>query len=99
MRCQKCHEREAVIHYIEIDEDKKTSLWICEECAREEGISADDDEAELVEPGELSGVGETNTGFEAFLGGMLETADEPAPPRSAGPPWRCPSGWWRPTRS
>ncbi len=95
MKCQKCHEREAVIHYIEIDEDKKTSLWICEVCAREEGISADEDEAELVAPGEPSGPGESDTGFEAFLGGMLESADESAPKLSAEPEVVCPGCGYR----
>lgn len=95
MKCQKCHECEAVIHYIEIDEDKKTSLWICEECAREEGISADEDETEPVEPGELTGPGDTATGFEAFLGGMLETGDEPAPQLSAEPEVVCPGCTYR----
>jgi protein arginine kinase activator len=39
MKCQLCAEREASIHYVEIVEGKKTSQWICAECAAEEGIT------------------------------------------------------------
>ena len=44
MKCQRCGKTEATIHYIEIEEEQKSHLWICEDCARDEGIAADMEE-------------------------------------------------------
>jgi protein arginine kinase activator len=68
MRCQVCGEREATIHYIEIVEGKKTSQWICTECADKEGIT----------PAEVTKL--AHGGLEAFLGGMLSSGPtDPTP--------------------
>ena len=39
MRCDNCHEREAVIELTQIADDKKVEVHLCEKCAAEKGIS------------------------------------------------------------
>jgi protein arginine kinase activator len=60
VKCHICGEREATVHYIEIIEGKKTSQWLCSECADREGLSPL--EAPLQSHGAL----------DAFLGEMLK---------------------------
>jgi protein arginine kinase activator len=60
MKCHICGEREATVHYIEIIEGKKTSQWLCHECADREGITPSDT-ASLA-----------HGGLESFLGEMLK---------------------------
>ena len=35
MKCENCHEREATVHYTEIDGVQKREIHLCEECYRE----------------------------------------------------------------
>lgn len=60
MKCHICGEREATVHYIEIIEGKKTSQWLCHECADREGITPSD------------AVTLAHGGLESFLGEMLK---------------------------
>ena len=60
MKCHICGEREATVHYIEIIEGKKTSQWLCHECADREGITPSDT------------VSLAHGGLESFLGEMLK---------------------------
>lgn len=60
MKCHICGEREATVHYIEIIEGKKTSQWLCHECADREGITPSD------------AVSLAHGGLESFLGEMLK---------------------------
>ncbi|MGO0121764.1 UvrB/UvrC motif-containing protein [Desulfothermobacter acidiphilus] len=39
MLCDRCHKRPATIHYTEIVDNQKKELHLCEECAREMGVS------------------------------------------------------------
>jgi protein arginine kinase activator len=38
MRCEHCHEREAIIHLTQIQNAQVTTLHLCEPCAAEKGI-------------------------------------------------------------
>ena len=38
MRCQQCHEREAVVHLTRIAEDQEVHIHLCERCAAEKGV-------------------------------------------------------------
>ena len=38
MRCDHCHEREAVIHLTQIADDLAVQLHLCEKCAAEKGV-------------------------------------------------------------
>lgn len=38
MRCDQCHEREAVIHLTQLAEDQAVQVHLCEKCAAEKGI-------------------------------------------------------------
>jgi len=37
--CERCNKRQATVHYTEITNNKKQELHLCEECAREAGIT------------------------------------------------------------
>src|SRR5262245_38451240 len=39
MRCDNCHEREAVIELTQIADDQKIEVHLCEKCAAEKGIN------------------------------------------------------------
>ncbi|RDV84749.1 UvrB/UvrC motif-containing protein [Ammonifex thiophilus] len=39
MLCERCHKRPATVHYTEIVNNQKKELHLCEECAREMGVS------------------------------------------------------------
>lgn len=39
MKCEKCHQREATIHLSQTRQGKTTEHHLCEQCAREQGIS------------------------------------------------------------
>lgn len=64
MKCHICGEREASVHYIEIIEGKKTSQWLCAECADREGITP--------QPNAMQAHGT----LDAFLGEMLKGAPQ-----------------------
>ena len=38
MRCDTCHEREAVVHVTQISGDQTVQVHLCERCAAEKGI-------------------------------------------------------------
>jgi protein arginine kinase activator len=79
MICERCGEQEATVEYVDVVQGAKTSVWLCDDCAREEGVAAElDDE----------GVGETG-GLPGFVGGLLgdEEPDEPDRPEA---PASCP---------
>jgi protein arginine kinase activator len=38
MRCDNCHEREAVVNLTQIADDQKVEVHLCEKCAAEKGI-------------------------------------------------------------
>ena len=38
MRCDHCHEREAVIHLTQIADDQAVQVHLCEKCAAEKGV-------------------------------------------------------------
>ncbi len=38
MRCDHCHEREAVIHLTQLAEDRAVQVHLCEKCAAEKGV-------------------------------------------------------------
>ena len=38
MQCDRCHKKEAVIHYAEVIKNKVKKLHLCEDCALNEGI-------------------------------------------------------------
>lgn len=60
MKCHICGEREATVHYIEIIEGKKTSQWLCTECADREGITP------------IESTLQAHGALDAFLGEMLK---------------------------
>ncbi|GEL78097.1 UvrB/UvrC motif-containing protein [Tenuibacillus multivorans] len=37
MKCQRCHENEATIHYTQVINSEKTEVHLCEQCAEQEG--------------------------------------------------------------
>jgi protein arginine kinase activator len=38
MRCDHCHEREAVVHLTQVADDQVTQVHLCEKCAAEKGL-------------------------------------------------------------
>ena len=38
MRCDQCHERDAVVHLTQIAQDQVVTLHLCERCAAEKGV-------------------------------------------------------------
>ncbi|MFO7652268.1 MAG: hypothetical protein R6X25_00435 [Candidatus Krumholzibacteriia bacterium] len=61
MKCERCGDREATVHYVDIVEGSKTSVWLCSPCARAEGVAADDDEEDITAQEALA----------TFVGGLL----------------------------
>jgi protein arginine kinase activator len=41
MRCDSCHERDAVVHLTQVTADQLTQVHLCEKCAAEKGIEPD----------------------------------------------------------
>lgn len=39
MRCENCNERDATVHLTEIVNDTKKEIHLCEECARQKGVT------------------------------------------------------------
>jgi protein arginine kinase activator len=81
MTCERCGECEASVQYVDIVEGQKTTVWLCEDCARAEGVAAtlDDDVVEQEETESLS----------SFVGGMLANK-EVKEPAEAEEPQICP---------
>lgn len=40
MRCDQCHEREAVVHLTQVENDQVSTVHLCERCAAERGVEA-----------------------------------------------------------
>lgn len=40
MRCDQCHEREAVVHLTQIAQEQVVTLHLCERCAAEKGVES-----------------------------------------------------------
>jgi protein arginine kinase activator len=38
MRCDNCHERDAVVHLTQIADEQKVTVHLCERCAAEKGV-------------------------------------------------------------
>ncbi len=94
MKCQRCGKNEASIHYIEIEDEQKSHLWICEDCARTEGISADlDDLDDPDDPdagsADSAAPGPVTDGLDVFLGGMLDDVDTAAAAERPAQPADC----------
>ena len=100
MKCQRCGKNEASIHYIEIEDEQKSHLWICEECARAEGISADLDDLDgpddLDDPddpdvgsADPAPPGPVTDGLDVFLGGMLDDVETAAAAEQPARPADC----------
>jgi len=41
VRCDTCHEREAVVHLTQVTADQLTQVHLCEKCAAEKGVEPD----------------------------------------------------------
>jgi len=79
MICQRCGQRDATVHLVELVDDQRKSQWLCEVCAGQ--VSADDEK----NPGfpfherPENGKGEDDTySLAAFLGQVFETPDDVA---------------------
>jgi protein arginine kinase activator len=63
MRCQQCHERQAVVFLTQIAGDQEIHLQLCERCAAEKGVE------------NAAGLGKTPVGtFLALMGKSMEPA-------------------------
>lgn len=60
MRCDNCHERDAVIELTQIADDKKVELHLCEKCAAEKGISTSASLAKIPVGGIVATLGKSN---------------------------------------
>lgn len=60
MRCDNCHERDAVIELTQIADDKKVELHLCEKCAAEKGISTSASLAKIPVGGLVATLGKGN---------------------------------------
>ena len=60
MRCDNCHERDAVIELTQIADDKKVELHLCEKCAAEKGISTSASLAKIPVGGLVASLGKSN---------------------------------------
>ncbi|MDH4130915.1 MAG: UvrB/UvrC motif-containing protein [Gemmatimonadota bacterium] len=76
MRCQQCHEREAVVFLTQIAEDQEIHLQLCERCAAEKGVE------------HAASLDKTPVG--TFLALMGKSMD-PAAPLGMAPPGACPT--------
>lgn len=56
MKCEKCNERDAVVFIQQVAGTESVELHLCEECARERGISASREGFELSLSGILKGL-------------------------------------------
>ena len=74
MKCDSCTEKVATVHLTEIVNKKKIELHLCEECAREKGISV---KAQLLPQTEVTVAAET-TAIAKVQPSALARADEPA---------------------
>lgn len=66
--CERCGKKPATVHYTEITNNKKQELHLCEECAREAGITGFGGMPQFI--------------FQDFLGGLFEP--EPEAPMVVG---------------
>ena len=63
MRCQQCHEREAVVFLTQLGQDQEVHLQLCERCAAEKGVE------------NAASLGKTPVGtFLALMGKSMEPA-------------------------
>lgn len=60
MRCDNCHERDAVIELTQIADDQKVELHLCEKCAAEKGISTSASLAKIPVGGLVATLGKAN---------------------------------------
>ena len=68
MKCERCHQREAAIKYIEVEEGVKRSRWLCEDCAAEEGAQP---------PPLMPAVDSAAAGIQVFLSSEVDPAPGP----------------------
>ena len=77
MRCNQCHEREAVVHLTQIAQDQVVTQHLCERCAAEKGVES------------AASLGKTPVGtMLASMGKGLDSAAALAGLTGAGP---CPA--------
>lgn len=77
MRCDQCHERDAVVHLTQIAEDKVVTLHLCERCAAEKGVES------------TASLGKTPVG--TFLASMGKGLEAQSALPGITPPGNCPT--------
>ncbi|MBK8004019.1 MAG: UvrB/UvrC motif-containing protein [Gemmatimonadetes bacterium] len=77
MRCDQCHERDAVVHLTQIAEDQVVTVHLCERCAAEKGVES------------AASLGKTPVG--AFLASMGKGLDPAAVLPGITPGGACPT--------
>jgi protein arginine kinase activator len=77
MRCDSCHERDAVVELTQIADDKKIELHLCEKCAAEKGISTSASLAKIPVGGFVAALGKGSQAA-AALPNITQTGTCPA---------------------
>lgn len=77
MRCDQCHERDAVVHLTQIAQDQVVTVHLCERCAAEKGVESS------------ATLGKTPVG--AFLASMGKGLDPTAALPGITPTGACPT--------
>ena len=77
MRCDSCHERDAVVELTQIADDKKVELHLCEKCAAEKGISTSASLAKIPVGGFVAALGKGSQAA-AALPSITQTGTCPA---------------------
>jgi protein arginine kinase activator len=77
MRCDQCHERDAVVHLTQIAQEQVVTLHLCERCAAEKGVESS------------SSLSKTPVG--GFLASMGKGLDAASALSGAAPSGACPA--------
>lgn len=77
MRCDQCHEREAVVHLTQIAQEQVVTLHLCERCAAEKGVES------------AASLSKTPVG--GFLASMGKELDASAALSGVAPAGACPA--------
>ncbi|MBN1825915.1 MAG: UvrB/UvrC motif-containing protein [Candidatus Eisenbacteria bacterium] len=62
MKCDKCGEREASVHYTEIKDDQVREMHLCDQCASEKGFTVSGGAGGIGTPNLLAGMAEEAQG-------------------------------------
>ena len=77
MICQRCGQRDATVHLVEIVDNQRKSQWLCEVCAGEAPADGETTPGFPFHEIRGDGTGEENTySLAAFLGQVFESPDE-----------------------